>query len=38
VCGMNLEVVSGIVAALGVDVEAKLDPRVGHCCVAIGPE
>jgi predicted ArsR family transcriptional regulator len=38
VCGMNLEVVSGIVAALGVDVEARLEPRVGLCCVAIGPE
>jgi predicted ArsR family transcriptional regulator len=37
VCGMNLEVVSGIVAALGVDVEARLDPRVGLCCVAMGP-
>jgi predicted ArsR family transcriptional regulator len=37
VCGMNLALTEGIVDALGVDVEARLDPQPGMCCVAIAP-
>ena len=37
VCGMNLGLVEGIVAGLGVTrARPVLDPRPGHCCVAIG--
>jgi len=39
VCGMNLALVEGLVAGLGVDGwRPALDPRPGHCCVAIGGE
>ncbi len=37
VCGMNLALVDGLVAGLGADGwRPALDPRPGHCCVAIG--
>jgi predicted ArsR family transcriptional regulator len=37
VCGMNLALVEGLVAGLGADGwQPVLDPRPGHCCVAIG--
>jgi len=37
VCGMNLALVEGLVAGLGADGwRPALDPRPGHCCVAIG--
>jgi predicted ArsR family transcriptional regulator len=37
VCGMNLALVEGVVAGLGADAwHPVLDPRPGHCCVAIG--
>jgi predicted ArsR family transcriptional regulator len=37
VCGMNLALVEGVVAGLGADGwRPVLDPRPGHCCVAIG--
>jgi predicted ArsR family transcriptional regulator len=37
VCGMNLSLVKGLVAGLGADgCHPVLDPRPGHCCVAIG--
>ena len=37
VCGMNLGLIEGIVAGLGADgLRPVLDPRPGHCCVAIG--
>lgn len=32
VCGANLELIRG---ALGDGAEARLDPRPGHCCVAV---
>jgi predicted ArsR family transcriptional regulator len=36
VCGMNLEVVGGLLAGLGVtDLEARLDPAPGRCCVTV---
>jgi predicted ArsR family transcriptional regulator len=36
VCGMNLALVEGLVAGLGADGwHPALDPRPGHCCVAI---
>jgi predicted ArsR family transcriptional regulator len=36
-CGMNLGLIQGIVAGLGADgLRPVLDPRPGHCCVAIG--
>jgi predicted ArsR family transcriptional regulator len=39
VCGMNLALVEGLVAGLGADGRRPaLDPRPGHCCVAIGGE
>ena len=35
-CGMNLALVEGLVAGLGADGwHPALDPRPGHCCVAI---
>jgi len=35
VCGMNLALAQGLVAALGVDsVDVRLDPKPGTCCVA----
>jgi predicted ArsR family transcriptional regulator len=37
VCGMNLALTEGLVDGLGDDVEARLDPEPGMCCVAIGP-
>ena len=37
VCGMNLMLIEGLVDALGADGwRAVLDPRPGHCCVALG--
>jgi len=37
VCGMNLALVEGLIAGLGADGwRPVLDPRPGHCCVAIG--
>jgi len=37
VCGMNLALVEGLVAGLGAGGwQPALDPRPGHCCVAIG--
>jgi predicted ArsR family transcriptional regulator len=37
VCGMNLGLIEGITAGLGAaGVRPVLDPRPGHCCVAIG--
>jgi predicted ArsR family transcriptional regulator len=37
VCGMNLALVEGLVAGLGTGGwQPALDPRPGHCCVAIG--
>ena len=37
VCGMNLALVEGMCAGLGADGwHPSLDPRPGHCCVAIG--
>jgi predicted ArsR family transcriptional regulator len=37
VCAMNLALVEGMVAGLGADGwHPVLDPRPGHCCVAIG--
>jgi predicted ArsR family transcriptional regulator len=37
VCGMNLALVEGLVAGLGAGAwRPVLDPRPGHCCVAIG--
>lgn len=39
VCGMNLALVEGVIAGLGADGwRPVLDPRPGHCCVAIGGE
>ena len=36
VCGMNLALVEGLIAGLGADgCRPVLDPRPGHCCVAI---
>jgi predicted ArsR family transcriptional regulator len=37
VCGMNLEIAEGLVAGIGNrNLAARLDPRAGECCVAIG--
>jgi predicted ArsR family transcriptional regulator len=37
VCGMNLALVQGLIAGLGAGGwHPALDPRPGHCCVAIG--
>jgi predicted ArsR family transcriptional regulator len=37
VCGMNLGLIEGIVAGLGLpDAHPALDPSPGHCCVTIG--
>ena len=39
VCGMNLGLIEGILAGLGVEgLRPVLDPQRGHCCVAIGPD
>ena len=39
VCGMNLTLVEGLVEGLGADGwRPVLDPRPGHCCVALGGE
>lgn len=36
VCGMNLELMSGLVESLDrADFEARLDPRPGQCCVRL---
>jgi predicted ArsR family transcriptional regulator len=38
-CGMNLGLIEGILAGLGADgLRPVLDPRPGHCCVAIGAD
>jgi predicted ArsR family transcriptional regulator len=37
-CGMNLELLRGLMAGAGLpEAEARLDSRPGLCCVAIGP-
>jgi predicted ArsR family transcriptional regulator len=37
VCGMNLALATGVLDGLGAnDLEARLDPQPGGCCVAIG--
>ena len=37
VCGTNLSLVEGVVEGLGWDgASARLDPRLGECCVTIG--
>ena len=39
VCGMNLGLIEGILAGLGAQgLRPVLDPRPGHCCVAIGAD
>ena len=39
VCGMNLELIEGILTGLGADgLRPVLDPRPGHCCVVIGAD
>ena len=36
VCGMNVGLMEGLVAGLGLDgVRAKLEPQTGHCCVVL---
>jgi predicted ArsR family transcriptional regulator len=36
ICGMNLALMAGLVAALGTDeLEATLDPAPGRCCVRL---
>jgi hypothetical protein len=36
---MNLALVEGLLEGLGADgLQPVLDPRPGHCCVAIGGE
>lgn len=38
VCGLNLDVVGGVIDGLGCQrVEAALDPQPGQCCVRISP-
>jgi predicted ArsR family transcriptional regulator len=38
VCGMNLELLTGLLQGLGAtDVTAAIDPRPGECCVALHP-
>ena len=38
-CGMNLGLIQGILTGLGTDDRRPvLDPRPGHCCVAIGAD
>jgi len=37
VCGMNLELLRGVLAGLAAEgVEARLDPAPGRCCVVLG--
>jgi predicted ArsR family transcriptional regulator len=39
ICGMNLALIEGLVAGLGLsELSPALDPKPGHCCVAIGGE
>lgn len=36
VCGMNYEVIAGLLEAVGVSgVSARLDPASGRCCVTL---
>ena len=35
VCGMNRDLLSGMLASLGSDVEARLEPAPGRCCVRL---
>ena len=35
VCGANLHLVAGMVDATADEREARLEPRAGHCCVAL---
>jgi len=37
ICSANVELVRGIADAAGDDREAALEPRDGHCCVALHP-
>lgn len=39
VCGMNLHLLTGLLEGLAVpDLNARLDPGPGHCCVRIEPD
>jgi predicted ArsR family transcriptional regulator len=38
VCDMNLSLLEGVIAGLGLDARAALEPAPGRCCVAIRPE
>jgi predicted ArsR family transcriptional regulator len=39
VCGMNLDLIEGLLARLeGADLEARLDPAPGRCCVRVRPK
>jgi predicted ArsR family transcriptional regulator len=39
VCGMNLGLIEGMVASLGLEgVDPELHPQPGYCCVAIGAD
>ena len=35
VCDMNLSLLAGVLAGLGADAHARLEPAPGRCCVAI---
>jgi predicted ArsR family transcriptional regulator len=37
VCDMNLSLLEGLIAGLGLDVRATLEPAPGRCCVAVTP-
>lgn len=37
VCGMNLHLLAGLVDALDIPYEARLDPGPGRCCVRLAP-
>jgi hypothetical protein len=34
---MNLSLLEGLIAGLGLDVRATLEPAPGRCCVAVTP-
>lgn len=39
VCGMNLNLVEGVVEGMGAtDLDARRDPRPGECCVTVRPK
>jgi len=35
VCGLNLELIEGVIAGAGQDARAELAPRPGRCCVVV---